>query len=720
MKVLLVFPPQWTPFRPYLSLPSLTAYLQEKGVTVVQKDFNLEAYDIMLTRPYLTKISEQLNKQFAALELKDQLTPGIEQKFYSDLFMAKSIVPDLADKVETAKGVYRDSANFFDPDNLESATNIINQALVAISLAHFPTIIGLSTFEMPSFTGSYDSLKSATQNRLGNPYIELFEEHLLPFINHERPDVIGITVSGESQVIPAFTLCKLLKQKGIKAHIAVGGYVISMLADVIVKYPELFEQFFDSAIINDGEKPLAELVRHLEQRKNLETVPNLIFRNGNTISVNAKETPENINSLPAPSFEGLPLDKYFSPSPVLPLLSSRGCYWAKCAFCTHSLAYGLNYQLRDHIKVVDDIEALSTKYGATHIALSDEGTSPASIGKISDEIIKRGIKIRLSTSIRPERQFTKELTQKMSAAGFKEVYIGVESSCDRVLKQINKGTEIESNEEILRNLHDAGIWDHVYIMFGFPGETIDEARQTYSFIEKHLDIICSLGISNFSVGRNSMVMRHPEKYGLELVRNGEESDFKLYFDHSVTSGISATEAWDMTRNCLDTVSTKLAGDVLLEKIGHHHDKGCILPQYLSHYEATDPSLHSIVKIKKADLRSHRTITLKMKPILKPKITRDQLKFNIRQIRQNIAGCVVDTADPEPTFTLFDPDHCRFKRITEPASEILTLCDGHRTVSEVAKILSLRFGVATSVIEKDCINLLQPIYDEGYLSLVSYP
>ena len=447
MKVLLVFPPQWTPFRPYLSLPSLTAYLQEKGITVVQKDFNLEAYDLMLTRPYLSKISERLNTQFAALELKDQLMPGIEQKFYSDLFMAKSIVPDLADKVESAKSVYRDKDNFFDPDKLESATNIINQALVAISLAHFPTIIGLSTFEMSSFIGSYESLKAATQNRIENPYIEIFEEHLLPFIKNEQPDVIGITISGESQVIPAFTLCSVLRQKGIRGHIAVGGYVISMLADVIPKYPELFERFIDSAIINDGEKPLTELIKHLEQGRSLDTVPNLIFRDGNKIRVNSKEAPEYINSLPAPSFEGLPLDKYFSPSPVLPLLSSRGCYWAKCAFCTHSLAYGLTYQLRDHVKVVDDIEALSAKYGTTHIAFSDEGTSPASVGKISDEILRRGIKIRLSTSIRPERQFTKELAQKMSAAGFKEVYIGVESSCDRVLKQINKGTEIESNEE---------------------------------------------------------------------------------------------------------------------------------------------------------------------------------------------------------------------------------------------------------------------------------
>ena len=45
MKVLLIFPPDWYPSEPYLSLPSLTAVLRQAGHTVVQKDINLEMWD---------------------------------------------------------------------------------------------------------------------------------------------------------------------------------------------------------------------------------------------------------------------------------------------------------------------------------------------------------------------------------------------------------------------------------------------------------------------------------------------------------------------------------------------------------------------------------------------------------------------------------------------------------------------------------------------------
>ena len=716
MKVLLIFPPQWTPFRPYLSLPSLAAYLQDHGVNVVQKDFNLEAYDLLLSKNYLSKTGQQLKSQFAALELKESLSPGIEQKYYSDLFMAKSMVPELIDKVETAKSVYRNSVDFYDPDKLANATHIISESLTAIALAHYPTTMGLSSFEMPSFTGSLASLKRATENRLENPYIDLYENNLIPFICDEKPELIGITISGESQLIPALTLSRMLKSHGVKAHISVGGYVVSMLAEILVKYPELFDQFFDSAIVNDGEKPLLELVRHLERRKTLDGVPNLIFKDSTGIRTNTKETPENINALPTPTFEGLPLHKYFSADPVLPVLSSRGCYWARCAFCTHSLAYGLTYQIRDTQKFVDDIEVLSKKYEVTHIALSDEGTSPASISKISDEILKRGLKVRLSTSIRPEKQFTSELCQKMAAAGLREVYIGVESACDRVLGRINKGTCCAVNEEILRNIHDAGIWDHVYIMFGFPGETMDEAQQTFEFIERNTNIIRSLGISNFSVGRNSRVMKHPGEYGVTLPDADSDLDFKLYIPYETSEGLSDQQGWQLTEDCYAKVAVKLEGDVLLEKIGHHYDKGCILPQYLSHYESTDPFLRTIVKVKPPQARPHRTLNSKSRPKLKGGVTMETLKFNLRQIRKNITDNAKVAVYPEPTITLYDPEHNRFKRITEQSAEIVALMNGENSLIQISQKLAHRFSVPAAVIERDSIDLMQPLYDEGYLSI----
>jgi len=53
MKVVLIFPPHWTPTMPHLALPALTSYLRSHGVEVVQRDLNLETFDQVLTRTYL-------------------------------------------------------------------------------------------------------------------------------------------------------------------------------------------------------------------------------------------------------------------------------------------------------------------------------------------------------------------------------------------------------------------------------------------------------------------------------------------------------------------------------------------------------------------------------------------------------------------------------------------------------------------------------------------
>ena len=59
MKVMLLFPPNWTPSMPHLSLPTLTAYLRQHGIEVIQRDLNAEVFDEILTRKYMKKSSQR-------------------------------------------------------------------------------------------------------------------------------------------------------------------------------------------------------------------------------------------------------------------------------------------------------------------------------------------------------------------------------------------------------------------------------------------------------------------------------------------------------------------------------------------------------------------------------------------------------------------------------------------------------------------------------------
>ena len=61
MKTLLIFPPQGHFTQPYLSLPSLVAWLNQNGYEdVTQLDLNIEAYDYFLSRERLTRSLERV------------------------------------------------------------------------------------------------------------------------------------------------------------------------------------------------------------------------------------------------------------------------------------------------------------------------------------------------------------------------------------------------------------------------------------------------------------------------------------------------------------------------------------------------------------------------------------------------------------------------------------------------------------------------------------
>jgi radical SAM superfamily enzyme YgiQ (UPF0313 family) len=179
----------------------------------------------------------------------------------------------------------------------------------------------------------------------------------------------------------------MIKKSGSKAHITLGGYMVAIFSDVIGKYPELFTDYFDSAIVNEGERPLLELANSLSQGDSLENVPNLIYYHDSEVRTNEVLPAADANTLPTPDLEGMPLDLYLSPETVLPILASRGCYWGKCAFCSHNESYRWSYETRDAVKVVDDMQQLSERYGVSHFAFSDEAIAPAAMSKLCDELI---------------------------------------------------------------------------------------------------------------------------------------------------------------------------------------------------------------------------------------------------------------------------------------------------------------------------------------------
>jgi anaerobic magnesium-protoporphyrin IX monomethyl ester cyclase len=707
MKVLLIFPPLWIPYRPYLSLPSLSAYLKSNSIDVVQKDFNVEAYDLLLSETYLKSLDERLQSQFAALDSMESLS-GIEQKYYYDIYHAKSSVKYIAERIEKAKDVFRSKNAYYDINALYNARSILKQAQIIISTGCLPTGQDLMLPVNRRFQRSLDDINKITQNKKENPYLELYEDNLLPFILEQSPDVIGISISFDGQLMPALTMSRLIKSSYDKAHVVVGGHIITVLSDILMKYKEIFNIYFDSAVINEGERPLLKLVENISLGKALEDVPNLIYFNHGEVYANEILPSEDINSLPTPCFDGLPFGLYLSPELVLPILSSRGCYWGKCAFCSDSEFYRCHYQCRDANKVADDIQELSQKYGVGHFSFSDEALSPSSISRLSDEFIKRGMKVRCSSNVRLERQFTPDLCKKIFKAGFRLLYFGLESGCNRILNHMNKGITKEIALEVCRNVYESGIWDHLYVIFGFPTESRAEVQETIDFLLSNKNIIHSFKINSFALDKNAPIMKDPEEYGITDIDMGEYTDFDLTYNYTVSSGLSSGEASELSA----VYREKLSKEYKSKKFFKLDGDDMLL--YISHFEKNDPYLRAVPKDTIKKIQSDKQITWKTFPKVKRNVVCDNLRFNLIDIVHNIANNENLVVYPSETYVIFDSVSEKLLPVDWQIMEILLLCDGKNSVQQIVHELSDKYNVALSTIEDDCVDSLKFLQSQGFI------
>lgn len=538
MKILLLFPPFLYPQSPYLSLPSLTAFLREEGYEVVQKDVNAEVCDLLLRETELKAACQRIIKEFRKLEqleFQRKLTQA-QKKLHNHLAAYCIYGQHVCRNIEKAKKIVR-TKEFYDPQKLQEAINIINLGLNMITISCFL----LNNYSIHSKKSSKTIIK-AVHHKKCNIFIDIYEKYILPSIHKENPDVIGISFAIDEQIIPGLTLSRLIKDKNPHIHVVLGGNVFTRLSNFLLDQKALFS-LFDSVIIYEGEHSFLELVRRISKKEEPKDVPNLIYRKDSSVIRNNEIYVENVNDLPTPTFDGFPLEQYFSPVPVLPILQSRGCYWNQCAFCDHGYGYPLQYRPRNMKKVIEDIKLLSKKHNTNLFNFVDETISPDRIEKLSTAILEADLEIYWTINSRFEKKLlSRQLARNLSRSGCTILYFGLESGCQRILDLMQKGTNLQTIKMVLRNTRKAGIWNHVFVFFGFPTETIAEAKKTKNFILSNKDNIHSVGAASFVLSKHSLVFRFPNRFGVSNIKHNANQDLNLYYDYLPEKGLTKERA----------------------------------------------------------------------------------------------------------------------------------------------------------------------------------
>ena len=545
MNISLLFPPSWHPSQPYLSIPCLSAFLEQAGIPVQeQRDLNIELLDRMLTKSFGLDIHQQLVDLVKRLEqsVEGETGPG-SKEHYAKAVESLDRFPHLIDEVERAKNSLR-GQEFFEEERYRESLFVIDRWLDVVSSLYFPTRMTVVDNQLSySIYSSRDIIK-AVHDEAQNPYLDLYRRFFLPGFATNTPDFVGVSITATSQIIPGLTLCRLIKEQFPQVHVTVGGSIFTRLVDNLRRCDRLFE-ITDDFIVFEGETALLEMIRQLEGRRDFSKVPNLIWRQNGKITVNQPFYSENLTEHPAPNYKGFPLDLYLAPHTVLPVQFSRGCYYKDCAFCALTLDHQ-NFRQKDPVKVVDELEALSKLHDTPYFFFTDECLALSPTKRLCKELIKRGLDLQWTAEFRFEKNLSRELLSSLREAGCQKIVFGLETYNARLMDFMVKGITQENVDRICSDCVDLGIAVHCYVIVGFPTETEEESLETMNFIVNNTKLNTSYGFSCqpclFDLEKEAPIMSDPGAYGVQRIMRPASEDLSLGFFYEVKSGMTPDQA----------------------------------------------------------------------------------------------------------------------------------------------------------------------------------
>ncbi len=537
MKLALIFPPACDPTAPYPAVAALAGFLRPQGIEVLPIDANLEGFLALLQREPLALLRDRIERRIAKLQRRRALDHQ-SQLDLSTLLRVRSEAGAVPGGIGAALDVLRSSERFYDSGLYADAVATVSAGLRVIAAAHAPLQLDFTAYRTPFALTTPDEIaRDADPER--DPFDGYLMRELIPRLQGARVDAIGLSVCFPGQLVPAYSFALKLKAAFPEAHLVAGGPAITQVL-LRLQGRALAQALgaFDSAVVFEGEHTLLALCHALADgcgaRRALHRIPNLVLRNSLLQArVLPGPTAVDLRTLPAPDFDGLPLDRYLSPHLLLPYDPTRGCYWGRCAFCHYGLAAAgtARYRERAVDTVVEHLAALSVRHSTRFFYLSQDSVAPAMLCRLADALARSGLDLRWGTDLRPEPYLTRARCEGLRRGGAVACSLGVESASPRVLHLIDKGITPSRAARAVRNLARADIAAEVMCFSDFPTETFSEAMATLAFIERHAPHIAVFIVGQFELTHGSRVARDPTRFGLREIWavQGDELGTALFF-----------------------------------------------------------------------------------------------------------------------------------------------------------------------------------------------
>ena len=321
-------------------------------------------------------------------------------------------------------------------------------------------------------------------------HVPSFLTNCMERIPWDRYDIVGFSTKFE-QNLPSLSLARRVKERFPKTVIVFGGANCEGIMGLALhrSFP-----FVDYVVNGEGDLALSQLVQRLDHGESVDDIHGVVSRrSGISVGNGSPEKVRDLNTLPFPDF-----DEYFdlldrTGAPFsdrhVTLETARGCWWgekAQCTFC------GLNgesiaFRAKTPERAVDEIVHLVERYRPRFVRTVDNMMSPSYYDTFLPRLAEANQPVDLFYEVRST--LSKEQIINLARARVTQVQAGIESLNTHILKLMKKGTTALRNVEFLKHCRQAGVYVDWNLLFGFPGESVDDYRNTLDLASMitHLD-----------------------------------------------------------------------------------------------------------------------------------------------------------------------------------------------------------------------------------------
>ena len=377
-----------------------------------------------------------------------------------------------------------------------------------------------------------------------------------------KPQIVGATAVTMT-FYNAEEVIKDVKSINPDIFTVIGGPHTTFYAEETLNIlPEL-----DFVILGEGETSIVKLAQTIDDKKiDFENIKGIVYRKNGTLKrVDPDLYSVKVNELPVPSRHLIPLARYRALHMPVSMTTSRGCPF-QCIFCVGRKMVGAKVRYNDPVKIVDELEYLSTlNFHQINIADDLFTANKKQCLAVCNEILKRKLKVQWSSFARVDT-VSLEVLKKMKAAGCTAISFGVETGNPEILKTIKKGITLDQVVKAAKMCVKAEILPHASFILGLPGETPKTLQDTHEFGEMLKEIGVSYGYHLLAPFPGTAVRDDHEKYGIKILSND-------WSEYHANKAIVETEA--VSYKVLDKIAKKWADemDAWLGKIGRDIEKG---------------------------------------------------------------------------------------------------------------------------------------------------